>query len=75
MKGRVQGVPVVSYCEHGVCSTASPGACTPAPSREPSASPSNKALPMPDVEEEEEAAPESPHNLSVNDDDNNDLYA
>jgi transposase InsO family protein len=46
LKGKMHGVPVVSYREHGVRSTARPRARTPTPSREPSAGPSNEAPPM-----------------------------
>jgi hypothetical protein len=56
LKGKAKGVPVASYREHGVRSTARPRARTPAPSREPSTGPSNQVPPMRDVEEEEEAA-------------------
>jgi hypothetical protein len=66
---------VVSYCESGTCSTARSCACTPAQSHEPSASLSNEALPMPDVEEGEEAAPEAPCGPTVHDDSDNNLYA
>jgi hypothetical protein len=72
LKGKVKGVPVASYCEHGTCSTACPRARTPAPSREPSAGPSNEAPSMPDVEEEEEAAPEAPREPPADEDDDND---
>jgi hypothetical protein len=75
LEGKVHGVPVVSYCKHGVCSTARPRARTPAPSREPSASPLNEAPPMPDVEEEEQAAPEAPRELPVDNDNNDNLFA
>jgi hypothetical protein len=79
LKGKAKGVPVASYREHGVRSTACPRARTPARSREPSAGPSNQAPPMPDVEEEEEAAPEAPREPPAadddNDDDDDDLYA
>jgi hypothetical protein len=78
LKGKVKGVPVVSYCEHNVRSSARPHARTPAPSREPSAGPSNKATPMPDVEEEEEAAPQAPRESPAADEDegdSDDLYA
>jgi hypothetical protein len=75
LKGKVKGVPVVSYREHGVCLTARPCARTPAPSRKPSAGPSNQAPPMPDVEEEEEAAPGAPREPPAADDDDDDFYA
>jgi hypothetical protein len=76
LKGKVKGVPVASYREHGVHSTARPRARTPAPSREPSAGPSNQAPPMPDVEEEEEAAPEAPLKPpAADEDEDNNLYA
>jgi transposase InsO family protein len=76
LKGKVKGVPVASYREHGVRSTARPHTRTPAPSREPSAGPSNQAPPMPDVEEEEEAAPEAPRESpAADEDDDDDLYA
>jgi hypothetical protein len=78
LKRKVRGVPMVSYREHSVRSTARPRARTPAPSREPSAGPSNEATPMPDVEEEEEAVPQAPRESPAADedeDDNDDLYA
>jgi hypothetical protein len=74
LKGKVRGVPVVSYCEHGVRLTARPRTQMPAPSREPSVGPSNKAPPMPNVEEEEEAAPEASREPPIDDDDK-DIYA
>jgi hypothetical protein len=70
MKGKVTGVPVVSYRKHGVRSTIQPRARMPAPSHEPLAGPYSKAPPMPNVEEEEEAAPETPREPPVDDDDN-----
>jgi hypothetical protein len=76
LKGKVKGVPVASYREHGTHLTARPCARTPAPLRKPSAGPSNEAPPMPDVKEEEEAAPEAPREPLDDDDDNdNDLHA
>jgi transposase InsO family protein len=77
LKGKVRGVPVASYCEHGTRSTARPRTRTPVPSCEPSAGPSNEAPPMLDVEEEEEAAPETPREplAADKDNDDDDLYA
>jgi hypothetical protein len=65
MKGKVKGVPVVSYRKHGVRSTAHPRAHTPAPSGKPSAGPSNEAPPMPYTEEKDETVPEAPRNLAA----------
>jgi hypothetical protein len=70
----MKGVRVASYYEDGICLGAHPGALTPAPSRKPSAGLSNKARPMPDVEEEE-AAPEAPRKLIANEDNDDNLYA
>jgi hypothetical protein len=74
LKGKVRGVPVVFYCEHGACSTARPRTRTPASSHEPSAGPSNEAPPLPDVDKEEEAAPEAPREPPVDNEDDNDLF-
>jgi hypothetical protein len=59
LNGKVKGVPIVSHHKHSVRSSARPRARMPAPSRKPSTSPSNEAPPMPDIKEEEEAAPET----------------
>jgi hypothetical protein len=74
LKGEVKAVPVVSYCEHSVGLIGHPCAHTPAPLRELSAGPSNEAPPMPDVEEQEEAAPEAPCKPPANKDNDDDLY-
>jgi hypothetical protein len=75
LKGKVKAVPIVSYCKHSVRLIVCPCARMPAPLREPSASPFNEAPPMPDIEEQEEAAPEAPCKLPANKDNNDNLYA
>jgi hypothetical protein len=75
LEGKVKGVPIVSYRKHGIRSSARSCAHTPAPLCEPSAGPSNEVPPMPDVKEEEEAAPEAPCESPADEDDDNDLYA
>jgi hypothetical protein len=72
MKGKLQGVPVVSYRETGTRSAARSRARTPA--CESSPGPSNEAPPLPDVEEDQEAAPEAASEPPVDDDDDDDLY-
>jgi transposase InsO family protein len=74
LQGKVWGVPVASYRRTATRSSSRGRACAPARSREPSAGPSNRARPIPNEEEEEEAAPEAPCEPPV-DEDNNDLYA
>jgi transposase InsO family protein len=74
LKGKVKGVPVVSYCKHSVRLSTRPCTRSPAPLRGPLAGPSNEAPPMPNVkEEEEEAAPQAPRELpAANEDEDND---
>jgi hypothetical protein len=75
LQGKVRGVPVASYRETTTRSSPRGRARAPARSREPSAGPSNKARPIPNDEEEEEAAPETPREPPVDKDDEDDLYA
>jgi transposase InsO family protein len=75
LQGKVRGVPVASYRETATRLSSRGHARAPACSRESSARPSNRARPIPNNKEEEEAAPEAPREPPVDEDEDDNLYA